>query len=535
MKKVILLFLLIIELIISKAENGCRVDTIKLQENEAVWAGIIREGNLMPINPGYKMDFHEDNKSNQLQPLILTSKGQYCWSEEPFSFARIGNDLIVTDPHLSVTIGKAGSSLREAHKFVSEQYFQFGGHLPDTLLFSSPQYNTWIELNFNQNQEDIIKYAEAVIENGLPSGVLMIDDTWQEDYGVWDFHPGRFPDPKAMTDRLHELGFKVMLWICPFVSADQSLLYRKLKKEKAFLLENDNGIDSWEMAEEPAMIRWWNGVSALLDFSNPVSVNWFNEQLDRLVEDYDIDGFKFDAGDMKFYPDNTLSMGGLNSNEHCESYAQFGLRFSLNEFRACWKMGGQPLAQRLQDKGHEWEDLQKLIPHMVVEGLSGYPFSCPDMIGGGLLSSFEDSSTINQELIVRSAQCHALMPMMQFSVAPWRVLDKVNFEAVKMAIELRREFMPMIMSLAHQSAKCGEPIMSNLEYYFPNQGFENIKDQFMLGSELLVAPMLTKGYSREVVLPQGIWMADDEKEYEGGRTISIEVPIDRIPYFIKLR
>ena len=517
----------------ARAENESKVVTLNLQENEAIWIGMVRDGHLMPIKPGYKLDFHGDNRSNQAQPIILTSKGQYCWSEEPFSIEYTKNKLFVNDPHSATKTGKAGTSLREAHKFVSEQYFKFCGHLPDTLLFTAPQYNTWIELNFNQNQEDIIKYAEAIIKSGLPPGVFMIDDTWQEDYGVWNFHPKRFPNPKAMVEQLHAMGFKVMLWICPFVSADQAVLYHKLKKEKAFILEKEKGNDSWELANEPAMIRWWNGVSALLDLSNSVSVIWFNNQLDRLVADYNIDGFKFDAGDMKFYPENTLSKGGLTANEHCESYARFGLRFPLNEYRACWKMGGKPLAQRLQDKGHRWEDLQKLIPHMVVDGLSGYPFSCPDMIGGGLLSSFEDSSKINQKLIVRSAQCHALMPMMQFSVAPWRVLNKTNFDAVKEAVEVRREFMPLIMSLVRQSANNGEPIMSNLEYYFPNQGFENIKDQFMLGSNLLVAPMVTEGYSRNVVLPKGNWISDDGKEFEGGKTITTDVPINRLPYFIK--
>jgi len=239
---------------------------------------------------------------------------------------------------------------------------------------------------------------------------------------LWNFHPGRFPNPKAMIDQLHAMGFKVMLWICPFVSADQSVLYHQLENQKAFVLEKTKADDTWETARNPAMIHWWNGVSAVLDFSNPVAVEWFNEQLNSLVDDYHIDGFKFDAGDMMFYPENTLSKRGFTPNEHCESYTQFGLRFPLNEYRACWKMAGQPLAQRLHDKGHTWEDLQHLIPDMVIEGISGYTFSCPDMIGGGMLTTFEDSSKINQEMIVRSAQCHALMPMMQFSVAPWRVI-----------------------------------------------------------------------------------------------------------------
>ena len=87
-------------------------------------------------------------------------------------------------------------------------------------------------------------------------------------------------------------------------------------------------------------------------------------------------------------------------------------------------MGGKHLIQRLHDKNHDWTDLKKLIPHMLLEGIMGYPFSCPDMIGGGQFKSFFDDAKIDKELIVRSTQVHALMPMMQFSVAPWRILDK---------------------------------------------------------------------------------------------------------------
>jgi alpha-glucosidase len=280
------------------------------------------------------------------------------------------------------------------------------------------------------------------------------------------------------------------------------------------------------------MITWWNGVSAELDFSNPVAVDWFNAQLERLVKDYKVDGFKFDAGDFYFYPENALSKNPVTPNEHSRLYAEFGLSYPLNEFRACWKMGGQPLAQRLHDKGHSWKDLHKLIPHMIVEGLAGYAFSCPDMIGGGLLSTFEEASRIDQELVVRSAQCHALMPMMQFSVAPWRILDEKHWQAVKQSVEIRKTYTPLIMKLAAEAAQTGEPILRNMEYVFPGQGYATITDQFMLGNDILVAPMLEEEKAgRDVVLPKGKWKADDGKAYKGGKTVFVEVPLERLPRF----
>ncbi len=511
------------------------VRTMTLSGGEKVWAGIINDGYLMPFSADYTMDFYGNNKSNQLQPLLLTNKGQYVWSEQPYKFEIRGNEIIISDPYNKAIIGRSGNSLAEVQRFVSHTYFPANGKLPDTLLLSRPQYNTWIELTYNQNQSDILKYARGIIDHGFSPGVLMIDDTWQEDYGLWNFHPGRFPNPAEMVDQLHKMGFKVMLWICPFVSADQAMIYNPLKESKGFLLQKFSNDDAWQTQTRPLMVEWWNGQSAVLDFSNPAAVIWFNQQLDRLVKDYGVDGFKFDAGDMYFYPADGLSMKSVTPNEQCELFARFGLRFPLNEYRACWKMGGLPLVQRLQDKAHTWVDLNKLIPDMILEGLCGYSFSCPDMIGGGEWTSFLDNSKLDQDLIVRSAQCHALMPMMQFSVAPWRVLDSVHLNAVKAAVELRTKFTPLIMQLAHQAAKTGEPILKSMEFVFPAQGFEVVTDQFMLGDKLLVAPMLEKGKeNRNVKLPTGKWKGPDGIVLKGGKTYQQRVALDQLLYFEKI-
>lgn len=488
------------------------------------WAGIIREGHKMPLQPGYEADMFANCWRNQLQPLLLSNTGELVWSEEPFRFRYTDDSLLFDRNHGELQYKKAGETLREAYLYASQNYFPPSGKLPDELFFEVPQYNTWIELTYNQNQEDVLKYANGIVDNGLPAGILMIDDNWQEDYGKWDFHQGRFKTPKLMIDNLHNMGFKVMMWVCPFVSPDSDV-YRELEKRGLFL-KDDSG--------KPAMVRWWNGVSAELDLSNPEAVKWFKQQLDYLMEEYGVDGFKLDAGDSRFYKD-LKAFEEISPNAHTELFGKIGLDYPLNEYRAMWKMGGQPLVQRLHDKNHDWADLQKLIPHILLEGLMGYPFTCPDMIGGGQFTSFLDDAVIDQELVVRSAQIHALMPMMQFSVAPWRILDKRHFSAVKAAVQLRDKYKDKILELAREAAQTGEPITRSMEYVFPNQGYANITDQFLIGDDLLVAPFLAKGEgARKVVLPTGSWQSDDGKKYEGGKTIEIEVALNRLPYFIKI-
>jgi alpha-glucosidase len=226
----------------------------------------------------------------------------------------------------------------------------------------------------------------------------------------------------------------------------------------------------------------------------------------------------------------------VSPNGHTELFNRLGLDYPMNEFRAAWKMGGQPLAQRLRDKNHDWADLRKLIPGILDQGLMGYPFNCPDLIGGGEYLSFRDAKTIDEELIVRAAQVHALMPMMQFSAAPWRVLKPENMRIALEAAKLHERLGPEIMALARKAASTGEPIVRSLEYQYPNQGYGAIADQFLLGEDILVAPVLQKGATaRRVVMPPGVWQGDDGQQVRGPAAQTVNAPLARLPWWRRAR
>ena len=514
-------------------------DTLKLniENGEYWWGGLSSKGHETPydFNSKVNYDLWGDNQGNQAQPILLSNKGRYIWSEDPIEYSFDNGKITVSCKNGKIIYGKQGENLKDVYNFVSKEFFPSNGKIPEELLFTKPQYNTWIELMYDQNEQDILKYAQDIISNGYPPGVLMIDDNWQEDYGTWEFSRRRFNDPKGMIQKLHDMGFKVMVWICPFISPDSEVC-RFLTKEGMLLYENHKTQDLLleRTKNKVALIRWWNGASACLDLSNPKTQKWYKERLDYIVEEYGVDGFKFDAGDADFYT-NVVSFKNCGPNDQTTYFAELGLHYPLNEFRASWKMAGFPLVQRLRDKGHNWEDLQKLIPDQMSQSIMGYTYTCPDMIGGGEYRSFLSASTIDQELVVRSAQVHALMPMMQFSVAPWRVLSKEN-EAIclKMA-KLHQEMGPMILDLAKKASKTGEPIVMPLALAFPEGGFETIKDQFMLGNKILVAPVVKKGArSRSVVLPEGKWKSDEGQTLNGGKTIEIKVPLERLPFFTKM-
>jgi alpha-glucosidase (family GH31 glycosyl hydrolase) len=515
-------------------------ETIKLplEKGELWWGGLSADGHLMPYSESsnVKRDLYGQNYGNQAQPLLVSNKGRYVWSENPISYSFENGVLEVNTRTGKLDTGNGGENLYEVFRYCKQKYFPPQGKYPEELMFTAPQYNTWIELMYDQNEKDILAYAQKIIDLGYPPGVLMIDDNWQEDYGVWEFSRKRFSDPKGMIKKLQQMGFKVMLWVCPFISPD-SETFRYLSDNDLLLVNADSkNSQLWGGTYvRSAMIQWWNGVSAVLDLGNPKSQVWFKKQLYHLVDEYGVDGFKFDAGDASFYDGNFVSYKPGSPNDHTMYFAEVGLDYPLNEYRSSWKMAGYPLAQRLKDKNHKWEDLQKLIPDIISQGILGYAFTCPDMIGGGEYRSFLSSSTIDEELVIRSAQVHALMPMMQFSVAPWRVLsDEGEALCRKMAL-LHSEMGDEIMKWVKKSAQTGEPIVRAMEYQYPNQGFERVTDQFMLGNGILVAPVVEKGQrQRAVVLPAGIWQAEDGNKYKGNQTITIDCPLERLPWFRKI-
>jgi alpha-glucosidase len=480
-----------------------------------------------------KKDLRIDNHGNQAAPLLTSNKGRYVWSDDAFAFELVNNTLILYSDLEEIKVVNGGKTLRDAYVAAKDKHFPASGKTLNPLMYKMPQYNTWIELGTNQNQADLLKYTNGVLKNGFPAGVFMVDDGWAKHYGSFDFDPTTFPNPKKMMKTIHKKGFKVMLWVTPFVSPDS----REYKEISKF-----NGFVSKKGSKKLALTKWWNGYSACMDFTNPKTSDWLKAKLTHLQTEYGIDGYKFDAGDFDFYhaypPDLNTYYPNENTNTtgpaQAEAYAKFGANFDFNEFRACWKMGNQPVAQRLQDKQYSWDDLKLLVPDMLSAGLIGHASTCPDMIGGGLLSNFEniDYSKFDQELMVRSAQTQALMPMMQFSVAPWRVLDKKHLDIVRNSALLHVKMGNYIYELAQQSAKDGEPIVRHLEYAFPNEGFTSCDDQFMLGNKYLVTPMIEKGDKRSVRLPKGTWTDELGNKYEGGQTIQINVPIERLPYFI---
>lgn len=476
------------------------MDVLK-KENEYWYGGCVKYGMSMPYSAEENriLDLTSNPTPNQDMPLWLSTKGRSLWSEKGFKVKFGGGKIAVPD---DVILEDHGKNLKDAYLGAMRKHFPFQHTMPAKELFEKVIYNTWIELTFYQSQDAVMNYAENILQSGLPAGVLMIDDGWSEYYGEWSFHSGKFPDPKRMIDVLHGMGFKVMVWVCPYIAAD-TVRFREAR-DLDILIKDHKG--------KPFIAEWWNGFSAVLDFSNPKTEQWMSRQLDALC-DLGIDGFKFDAGDSIYYRDDNQTYGYVSPDEQSRLWARFGEKYPYNEYRVTFKAGGYALLQRLCDKEHAWGDngIASLVPDILLQGITGHPYGCPDMIGGGEYLNFQEMSDgkLDEELFVRHCEIACLMPAIQFSAAPYRVLNNKNFSAIKNSIEVRKQFLPYITELLESTLKTGEPIVRYMSYEFPEEPVEQILDQFMLGSQYLVAPVIEKGKTgRYVYLPRGIWKKD---------------------------
>ncbi|WP_353949036.1 glycoside hydrolase family 31 protein [Sporolactobacillus sp. Y61] len=487
------------------------------------------DGSKYPFTAGsgYALNLIDLDSPNQVAPAFMSTHGRSLWSDEPFSL-KVVSDKMTLISRGTVYLDDSGKTLKDAQQTLAHKTFTLG-QMPPKEFFKMPQWNTWIELLYKQNQHDVLKYAHGIKDNGFPAGIIMIDDFWGEYYGRWQFSTRKFPDAKKMIAELHDMGFKVMVWVCPYVTADTPE-YHELRDKHMLLFTQDG---------EPIVRKWWNGYSAMLDMSNPETYAWMKDQLQALQADTGVDGFKFDAGDPKYYSDNDVSYMHLTKQQQPELWGRFGTEFPYNEYRINYKNQGLPLVNRLQDKAFDWgkDGLAELIPDTLTQGLLGYYYNCPDMIGGGEYLSFLHTSTLDQELIVRSAQCAALMAMMQFSVAPWRVLDEEHLALCQQAARLHVQYADDIAALAENAAKTGEPITRPMNYDYPETDVQFLKTQFMLGDKLLVAPVIEKGATTKTVyFPAGKWQAlDDDQTIITGQTAKkVPVTLASLPAYKKI-
>lgn len=363
---------------------------------------------------------------------------------------------------------------------------------------------------------------------------------------VFTWNREKFPDAKALNERFHRHGMHLVANIKPCLLDDHPA-YEDVKAKGAFITNGRTG--------EPVVEPFWDGVGSHVDFTHPEGVRWWQDGLARQVLDYDIDVGWNDNNEFAIQDEEAQCAGfgrPIPMHRARPLHPLLMTRASFEAQRAhrphepvfSVTRGGMPGIQRYAqtwsgDNTTSWHTLRWNLRTGLQMSLSGM-FNIGHDIGG-----FHGPMP-EPELFVRWVQACSLNPRAIVnswkeggaSSVPWMYPEVTP--AIRKAIEMRYRLMPYLWSLFERASEHHEPIIRPTFYDFPEdpQCLQDC-DDFMLGRDLLVAPVVEPGATtRRVYLPaladgHGWFDFDTRKRYAAGQWHTVDAALDQLPLFAR--
>jgi alpha-glucosidase (family GH31 glycosyl hydrolase) len=452
---------------------------------------------------------------------------------------------------------------------VAEQVSQFMALTGDPEPVPAWALGPWMSSNNWDSEGEVRQQVALTLEHQVPATVLVIE-AWSDEatFYIWndaqyaekpgeeafdinDFtYPewGRWPSPKAMVEHLHDNDLKLILWQIPIIKQSPSLKHAQKRRDETHFLEAGYGVTHPDGTALRLPEGWFKD-SLLMDFTNPAGRDWWFAKRQYLLNDFGVDGFKTDGGEMVWGRDLRFADGrtGLeHRNTYPRDYISAYYRFAQQNGGICFSRAGYTGAQTFPahwagDERSTWEAFKRSILAGLSAGMSGVIFWGWDMAGFS-------GEVPSAELYVRSAQMACFCPIMQYHAeskaefnqdrTPWNIAERSGDERAltgyRFYANLRMSLMPY---LTRESAWCvaeKQPLMRALLLDFPGDvNTAHIWDQYMFGRDLLVAPIIREGdISRYVTLPPGRWWhLFHNRWYEGQQQVT--APLEEIPVFLR--
>jgi alpha-D-xyloside xylohydrolase len=445
---------------------------------------------------------------------------EQAYKNVPFFLTNAGYGVFVNHPGLvSFEVGSEDvSKVQFSIEAQSMQYFVIYGPSPKeilakyTALTGRPalppawSFGLWLSTSFNTDydEETVTSFIEGMAERDLPLSVFHFDCFWMRELSWCDFEwdPKVFPDPRGMLSRLKARGLKVCVWINPYI-AQRSALFEEGKARGYFLKRPNGDVWQWDL---------WQPGQAIVDFTNPEAREWYASKLDALL-DMGVDCFKSDFGER--IPTDVTYFDGSDADEMHNYYTYL---YNKTVFDLLRKRRGERDAvvfARSATVGTQqfpvhWGGDNLSTPQSMAETLrgglsltmSGFGFWSHD-IGGfeGTPEAWLFKRWIAFGLLSSHSRLHA-----NYSYrVPW-AFDEEAVDVLRAFTKLKATLMPYLYQAARVAHLEGVPVMRAMVVEFPDDpACTHLDRQYLLGPDLLVAPVFTEGGRVDYYVPDGEW------------------------------
>ncbi len=440
-------------------------------------------------------------------PFFLSSRGYGVLVEDagPVSF-EVGSENVsatqfsVPGEELRYEVYGGGTPLE-----VIERYTARSGRPPALPEWS---FGLWLSTSFTTEYDEhtVLSFVDGMAERGIPLSVFHFDCFWMRGFHWSDFtwDPSTFPDPRGLIAKLHERGLKVCVWINPYI-AQRSHLFAEAAELGHLLRRTDGSIWQTDL---------WQAGMGLVDFTSPAACAWYAQKLDALLED-GVDSFKTDFGE-RIPVDGVVWHGGSDPlrehNHYTQRYNQ--VVFDLLEqrrgkgeavvFARSATAGGQRFPIHW---GGDCESTYVAMAQSLRGGLSlvssGFGYWSHD-IGG--FEGTPDPTLFKRWVAFGLLSSHSRLHGSSSYRVPW-LFDEESVEVMASFAALKQRLMPYLLDAAATTTATGAPVMRPMVMQFPEDpACRSLDTQYMLGEDLLVAPVFTPSGDVDVYLPEGRWV-----------------------------
>jgi alpha-D-xyloside xylohydrolase len=501
-------------------------------ERRTAWFDVESEGHYVAEQLSLGVGELVYGLGERFTPLVKNGQSVDIWNQDggtsseqsykniPFYMTSSGYGVFVNHPgRVSFEVGSERVARVEFSVPGEElEYFVISGPEPKdvlakyALLTGKPalppawSFGLWLTTSFTTSYDEktVMGFIEGMAARDLPLRVFHFDCFWMREYHLCDLEWDKavFPDPKGMLARIKKLGVKVCVWINPYI-AQRSAMFAE-GKEKGYFLKRENG-DVWQWD------RWQAGM-ALVDFTNPGAREWYAGKLRALVE-MGVDSFKTDFGE-RIPVDARYFDGSEPARMHNYYTLQYNeLVFKVLEeklgrgeavvFARSATVGGQKYPVHWGgDNSAQFESMAESLRGGLSLCLSGFGFWSHD-IGG-----FEDQASpavYKRWVAFGLMSSHSRLHGSKAYKVPW-LFDEESCDVLRLFTKLKCRLMPYVFAAAAEASSSGLPVMRAMMLEFPrDESCAYLDRQYMLGRDILVAPVFSAEGEVSYYLPEGRW------------------------------